>query len=72
MNDEASQEIKALLNGDYFDTPKPTKLLKKIISIISVFNRQKRRHIKVMQKKLGMRLYLISQKRELKELERRL
>ncbi|MFP4487127.1 MAG: DNA methyltransferase, partial [Campylobacterales bacterium] len=35
LNDEASQEIKTLLNGDYFDTPKPTKLLKKIISIIS-------------------------------------
>lgn len=38
MNDEASQEIKALLNGDYFDTPKPTKLLKKIISIMSSEN----------------------------------
>lgn len=39
INDEASQEIKTLLGGDFFDTPKPTKLLKKIITLMSNQNK---------------------------------
>lgn len=34
-NDEGSSEVKLLLEGDYFDNPKPLKLLKKIISSYS-------------------------------------
>ena len=34
MNDEGSQEVKKLLNGDFFDNPKPTKLLKRLESIM--------------------------------------
>lgn len=39
MNDEATQEIRTLLGGEYFDTPKPTKLLKKILTIASSSNK---------------------------------
>jgi adenine-specific DNA-methyltransferase len=37
-NDEAGKELKDLLAGDYFDNPKPTNLLKKIIGSIATGN----------------------------------
>jgi len=35
MNDEATQELRELLGAEYFDTPKPMKLLLKILGIAS-------------------------------------
>jgi adenine-specific DNA-methyltransferase len=37
-NDEAGQELKDLLGGDFFDNPKPTKLLKKIFQYFTSSN----------------------------------
>jgi adenine-specific DNA-methyltransferase len=34
-NDEAGQELRDLFGGDYFDNPKPLKLIKKIVSCLT-------------------------------------
>ena len=33
-NDEGSKELREILNGDYFDNPKPVKLLRKLLNTI--------------------------------------